>query len=891
VLSLFLLTTAAFAKEPASASSLDQFVGGVKKKTLSNGLTVITREAPGSGVVAINTWVKAGYFHEPDEVAGMAHLFEHMFFKGSKKFPGGEQISQELAGVGGLSNAGTIYDTTNYYFVLPKESFERGLEIQADAVANPLFDEAELKKEAEVVVEESNRKYDNPPAVSAERMYATMFQSHRMKRWRIGSNEVLRNIKRENLLAFFETLYRPQNMIVTVVGDVKHDDAVRAVERTFGKLPKGTLKKQGGPSEPAQTEFRYGQSSADMRQGYTVIGWHTPGARHKDEVALSLLASILGEGRASRLFRNVVGPTGAATANASNFTFEDVGVFQVDASFDEKNRAETDRKLIQEVERIKKNGPSAYELQLAKNRLESGIVLGLQHVLGQAQTLGNAEAQGDYRIISTDLAKLQALTSQEIVDVARRYLTVENMTLYHYRPKGTEELTRDAALAFVQQAASAATPAQEIATVVPAAPAPVRSASTLRGPLTSKLSNGATLVVHERPGAPVVTAGVYFRGGRNQENSRIAGITQLMQRAMRRGTSSRSAEQLDREIEFLGTQIGTSLDRDFFGFVVSAVSRNIRPAVALMSDVVMNPTFPAEGITQEKSLQKGTIKRSTDSATTRPFQLFDEVFYRNHPYGLPAEGYTSSVDALDTGALRGWWARNVTSDDALVVIVGDITLDDAKELAETSFGKLPKRTAAAVTAATDLAITPAQRAETVEFRDRKQSAIVIGFPAVPESHPDYVRLRLLQGIASGQAGTLFTELRSKRSLAYTVFANVATAGQGGAFMAYLASEASKEEEAKKGLLTELRRLQNDAFGEPELARAKSYLAGVTRIQQQTNPAFAADYAHNYFYGLGLDFTNKMVAEAQKLTAEELKQAAAKYFSNENYVVAVLRGKS
>ena len=117
-------------------------------------------------MVAIDTWVKAGYFHEPDEVAGMAHLFEHMFFKGSKKFPGAEEISQELAAVGGDSNAGTIYDSTNYYFVVPRAGFARALDIMADAVANPLFDAGELDRESEVVIEESNRKLDNPPALT-----------------------------------------------------------------------------------------------------------------------------------------------------------------------------------------------------------------------------------------------------------------------------------------------------------------------------------------------------------------------------------------------------------------------------------------------------------------------------------------------------------------------------------------------------------------------------------------------------------------------------------------------------------------------------------------------------------------------------------------------------
>jgi predicted Zn-dependent peptidase len=229
-----------------TGSALDPFLSGVERTVLPNGLTVLFRPQSGSGVVAINTWVKAGYFHEPDEVAGMAHLFEHMFFKGSKSFPGAEQIAQEVTGVGGQLNAGTIYDSTNYYFVLPIEGFRRGLEIQADAIMNPNFDQEELDKESEVVIEESNRKLDNPPAVSLERMFATAFESHRIRRWRIGSNEVLRSIDRDDLVEFFQTLYRPENMILTITGDIGSDEVSKVVGETFARIPRGELKKGRG---------------------------------------------------------------------------------------------------------------------------------------------------------------------------------------------------------------------------------------------------------------------------------------------------------------------------------------------------------------------------------------------------------------------------------------------------------------------------------------------------------------------------------------------------------------------------------------------------------------------------------------------------------------------
>lgn len=888
ILILLLFSTATFA-QPKSTSALDQYLAGVKKRTLPNGLTVITREVPGSGVVAINTWVKAGYFHEPDEVAGMAHLFEHMFFKGSKKFPGAEQISEELSAAGGRSNAGTIYDTTNYYFLLPKENLRRALEIQADAIANPLFDANELKKESEVVIEESNRKRDNPPAVSSELMYATAFTQHRFKRWRIGSNEVLRNINRDNLLAFFDTLYRPQNMILVVAGDITHDGALQAINDTFGKIPKGTLNKRRGPVEPPQNEFRFGQSQADLRQGYTVIGFQTGGIDSPDEVTLDVLAAILGQGRSSRFFRNVVGPAAASTASAGQLTFEDIGMLEIDATFDEKNRAEVERRLIQEIERLKSSGPTDFELQLAKNRVESSAVLGLEDVLNQAQTLGQAETRGGYMTLAGDLRAMQTLTAKDITEAARKYLTTNRMTLYQYRPKGAPETTREAALQFVNEAIASAPETQMESVALNVPNSAVKSATGIKTAQKQKLANGATLIVEERAGAPIVSAGIYFRRGRSNENSANAGITSLMTRSMRRGTSTRAAEQIDREIEFLGTQIATQVQHDSFGFSVTALTRNFRSAFALVSDVVLNPTFPEKGVAEDKHLQKASMRRGYDSAIQRPSEMVYEAFYRNHPYALPADGYVSSVDAITPAALRDWWERHVVADDAVIVIVGDIAAEDAVNVAQELFGNLRKRTTAEPTQLAP--VMPAARSEANEFRDRKQSAIGVAFPTVPITHPDWVHLRMLQQIGSGLSGTLFNELRSKRSLAYTVFGRQESDSQAGLFYAYLAGEASKEAQSKSGLVEELRRMAKDAVTDENVARAKSALSGSIRINMQTNTVRQTVYGQDAILGLGLDNTQRVLDAAKKLTADELRKTAEKYFATENYVMAVVKGNA
>jgi zinc protease len=881
------LASLAHAADGGDLQLLDTFLRGVQKEVLPNGLTLITREDRGSGVVAINTLVKAGYFNEPDEVAGMAHLFEHMFFKGSKRFPGSEQIAREISSIGGRTNAGTIYDSTSYYIVVPREGFQRAVEIQADAVMNPLFDPQELAKEAEVVIEESNRKLDNPAAVSLERMFATQFTQHRMRRWRIGSNEVLRNIERDDLLAFFETLYRPENMIVSIAGDVGREEARAIVLDSFGTMPRGTLDKQRGPSEPAQTEFRYGSSTADMSQGYSVLGWHAGGVGSPDEMALDLLASILGQGRSSRLFVNAVGSGAANTSSAAHYTFDDVGVFFVQSTFDEPNRAEADRRVLAEVERLKAHGPTDEELQRAKNLFESAIAFSLQDALGQARTLADSEANYGYAALSERLRQLNALTRDDLTRVARRYLTVDGLTLYHYAPTGTALPGRDAALASVRAAAAAVPPAPAAASAGKP-PVPVEAATADEEAAEMKLANGMTLVVKPRTGAPVVSVSVYFPGGRTAEDSGNAGITSLMARSLQKGTRSRSGQEIDRQVEFLGTSLDVEVDADYFGLGIDLLARNYRAGLDLLADMLLNPAFPEEGVMAEKQLQLGAIRRAYDSSSQRPLELALEALYRGHPYGLPASGYESSLARLGKPEVQDWWASRVAADGALVVVVGDISSADAKQSIEAAFKSLPRRSSAAPLPA---ATTPLPaRLDVIEYRDRKQSAMAYAFPGVPRSHPDWARLRLLRYVTSGLAGTFFAELRGRRSLAYTVFAGDFPNASAGAFIAYIATEAAKEDEAREALLAELRRLGEDGFGAGEVSTAQSYYAGSTLIALETNSAQAADLARNWFCGLPLDYTRQSVAAAGELTVAELQDAARRYLTGDRFALAIVRGK-
>ena len=876
------------ARTSKAAAPGEEFVATVRRTVLPNGLTVLIREQKGSGIVAVNTWVKAGYFHEPDEVAGMAHLFEHMFFKGSKAYPGPEAIAEAISSAGGRTNAGTIYSYTTYYAVLPKENLAKGIEIQADAIANPLFDPAELKKEAEVVIEESNRKLDNPGPVAFERMIATSFTQHRIRRWRIGSNEVLRNIRRDNLMQFFETLYRPENIIVVIAGDVSASEALAVVERTFGSIPRGQLRKERGPAEPPQSAFRFGRSEADIKEGHTVLGWHTVPENHADEVALDVLAGLLGQGRSSRFYRGVVGPQGASQVSASHFNFEDVGLFSVSATHPEANRAQVERRVIEELERMKRFGPTAYELAQAKNAAQVSFLGEMETALGQVEALALYESRGSYRDIATRLARLDAVTADEIRDAARRYLATERLTLYHYQPKGSAAVTPAAAEERIRQAQAAAVTAPP-PLALPDLTNHVRAA-TADAPLrTFRLSNGATLAVQQRSGTPMVSTRVFFRGGRTQETAGNAGITRLMQAVMRRGTASRSAEAIDREIEFLGTQVSAYTQDDGFGFGFDTLTRFFEPALAVAVDVMLNPTFPEEGIAREKALQVAALRRSLDSAIERPLQLFRSAMFPGHPYGLPEHGTEATIASLDRAALQGWWKSSLAADRALIVVVGNADAEDVRRVVEDKLAALPRTVG--TLAAAPAPRPPAAMTEAIEVRDRKQTAMVIGFPAAAPASTDWHALRLAQSMASGLSGTFFRELRSRQSLAYVVFAGPQGHAQQGTFFGYLAGEAAKEQTARNALLAELRKLRDAGVREEDLARAKSYFAGSTRIGRESSSALAGEYGRNYVLSVPLDHVDLTLRTVPGISVADLRAVAQRYFSGDNYVYAAVRGST
>ncbi|MEO7965012.1 MAG: pitrilysin family protein, partial [Gemmatimonadaceae bacterium] len=415
----------------------------VQRTMLRNGLTVLVREDHSAPVAAVVTYVKAGYFDETDDVSGIAHVLEHMFFKGTPTRGVGD-IARQTKASGGFLNAATIYDHTSYYAVLPTAGFDAGLEVQADAYANSLIDADELRRELEVIIEEAKRKEDNAGAVTTETLFELLHDRHRMRRWRIGREAPLRTLTQRDLLAFYRNFYRPSNTILVVAGDVAADVIIPRIESLYGHLSDGAIKRSPGMQEIGSTARRYRERSGDIAQSQVAFGWRTPGTRHDDTPLLDVAASVLAAGRSSRLYRAVRERQLASSVSSYNYTPTEIGVFVMHAEGESERTREAARAMWGELTLARTEGFSDGELERSRRLFESRWLRRLETMEGQANYLAEWEALGDWALGDAYAERLISATPGSVLGAVQRHLTSDDVGIMVYRPESAAPFSADA---------------------------------------------------------------------------------------------------------------------------------------------------------------------------------------------------------------------------------------------------------------------------------------------------------------------------------------------------------------------------------------------------------------------------------------------------------------
>ncbi len=902
--------------EPGISASEATFhvAGDVVRDALPNGLTLLVKENHNVPVVAVLATVPVGYFHEPDRLNGISHVIEHMLFKGTVQRPQDEQIAREVRELGGILNAGTYYEETSYYIVAPSQHFERVMEIQADALQNSLFDPDELAKEIEVIVQESLQKRDNPTAMLIESLYALAFDRHRLGRWRIGHPETLRALRREDLVQFVQETYRPENIILTVVGDVETAQVQALAHRYWGTMPRGAFHREASPEEPSHSGFRYRRMVGETRQRLLLLGLPAPPILHPDTPPLMILSAILSDGRSARLFRRLKEELQLVnSAWASYEGFEQLGVFTLGAESIGDDLLPVEQALWAEVDRLRQETVNAEDLERIKTRVESRRLFAQEEVLGMARTLATYEALGDYHLTDTMLERLRVVTVEDVRRVANTYLDLSRAALLEYLPSTAAQRPEpsaqsiESALHAVEQTPATACPDVSII-MAPAAAQPTAGSGTSselppnaqrptpnahsRPPVAHAipLPGGGTLLYKPRRDLPLVSISALFRGGRRRETRANAGITNLMLKSGIKGTRSFQAEEIANRIEGLGSGIGMSLAPDYFGYGIKLRRDVLREGFAIFAEVMTQPIFAPEEVEREKQSIYAEIRRQQDNNFSLAYDLFTAACYGDqHPYGLPASGIAEAVAVLTPEDLVAWHAGHVVAENLVVGVVGDIDEAEAVALFADLLPISGAPDAAAWGATGTTLLTPNDPVERVTYRRKQQTAAVLGFPGASLFNADRYPLDLLAEITSGMGGRFFRSVRGENALAYQVTSFHRARLETGNFVAYTATSPENELRARDLLLRECRRLGHEPVTQTELAAAKAALVGEHVIGTQTFGAQAGELAAVGIYGLPPEEPERYLARISAVSAEEVQAAAHRYLQADRYWLGVVRG--
>lgn len=407
------------------------------EKQLTNGMRLIVQEDKRAPTAVHMVWYRVGAMDEKDGDSGVAHMLEHMMFKGTKRVPAG-QFNKIVAEAGGRDNAFTSTDYTAYFQLVPKEALPRMMALEADRMANLQIEPHEFASEAKVVMEERRlRTEDSPESLVHETLNAGAFQAHPYRRPVIGWMDDLTHLTWQDVRAWYRDWYAPNNAFLLVVGDVDHRQVFRDAEKTYGRLPAKSLPARKPQSEPVQKGIRRLTVKAPAKLPYLAMAWKVPKlhdvAADRDPYALEVLAGILDGSEAARLAKSLV--RGQRIAQSVGAGYEAIqrgeALFVLDGQPAEGHSvAELETALRTELARIGEQGVTEEELARIKTQIVAGQVYKRDSMMAQAMEIGRFEASGfHWRDYDQLLDRLRSVSAEEVRAVARKYFSDDQLTV------------------------------------------------------------------------------------------------------------------------------------------------------------------------------------------------------------------------------------------------------------------------------------------------------------------------------------------------------------------------------------------------------------------------------------------------------------------------------
>ncbi len=881
---------------PAESSAIALPTIKYEKYTLANGLVVILSEDHRLPLVSTNIWYHVGPANELPGRTGFAHLFEHMMFEGSKHVPGNSHIRYlEAAGASDL-NGTTDFDRTNYFETLPSNQLELALWLESDRMGYlpDKLDQASLTNQQDVVRNERRQSIENSPyGIVEEGVYHLLFpKNHPYHADVMGSHADIQAAKLEDVRNFFKLYYAPNNASLAIVGDFDPAQAKQWVQKYFGPLKRGSPVPKITAVTPPITSERRAVIHDQVELPRVYMAWLTSPIFKPGDADADLASEILGGGKSSRLYKKLVYEKQIAldvSAFQQSLVLGSLFEIQVTArpgyTPDEMEKA-----VDEELAAFRKNGPTAVELERARNGIETGMIQGLERLGGFG---GVADRLNEYNhylgnpgYFPQDVHRYEAATTESIRAFAEQQLKPTARVVVYGIP-GKPDLGPDVPtpknLQKGQSTGGESVNADAAWRDNPPKPGPAH-AINLPVPDVFKLSDGLTVYYHYRPGLPVVAANLVFNTGSGDNPVDKPGLAGFTANMLQQGTQSRNATQIADEAALLGTGLVSTATMDSSSVGVSSLSKNFPGALDLISDVVLHPTFPPDEVERRRAsrLAAFTDERS-DPETIIVRTGISALFGPHSSFGYDNQGTEPSIKSMTRQDMVDFWKANYVPNNAALVVSGNIPVDELKSLAESKFGAW--KSSGMSPAETGTPETTKAKIIIVDRPGAQQTTMRLLQLGVQRSTPDYPALEVM----NSELGGLFSSrinlnLREEHGYTYgasSFFIYRRTLGYfvvGGGIRTDVTAPAVTE------ILKEVRRMIDTKMTPEELSLAKDSQSRSLPGLFETSSGEAGVLSQIFMYNLARDYFSALPERLNAVTAEDAEAVAKKYLHPDQLIL-------
>ncbi|HET9328472.1 MAG TPA: pitrilysin family protein, partial [Candidatus Eisenbacteria bacterium] len=816
--------------------------------------------------------------HEGYGETGMAHLLEHMVFKGSKKHT---NITQELAAHGTRPNGTTWVDRTNYFetFAATEENLDWALDLEADRMVNSFIAKKDLETEFSVVRNEFEIGENSPQRVLLERMMSTAYLWHNYGKSTIGSREDIERVPIENLQAFYRTWYQPDNAILVVAGKFDEARTLGKIATLFGAIPRP---KRTLPStwtvEPAQD----GERSVTLRRvGDTQVVaalYHVPAGSHPDFPAVDLLSFILGDSPSGRLHKALVEAKKASSVGSFAFRFHDPGVLVANAELrTEQSVDEARATMLKVLQDAAAQPPTADEVKRARDSRLKDWETVMRNSERAALQLSEWAAAGDWRLMFIHRDRLEKVTPEDVHRAAQTYLKPENRTLGTYLPtKATQRAPIPASpdvMALVQDYKGR----EALAAGEAFDPKPAAIESRV---VRSKIEPGISLVVvPKKTRGALANVSMVFRFGDEASLQGKAVAGELAASMLMRGTTKRSRQQIRDEADRLKAQLSVSGGPTAASVTLETTRENLADALRLAAEVLRQPAFPE---TELEQLRQENIT-SFENAKSDPGQKAFTAL-RKHLYPYPATDPRAALSpderiplykAAKLADVRAFHQEFYGASSAQIAVVGDCDAAEVKKLVQELFGGWTNKKPFARLATKSEDRPPLRDA--IAAPDKESATFAGGLRiAMRDDHADYPGMVLgnyMTG-ASGLNSRLAMRLRQKDGICYGVGSSYSASAfdQDAQFSSQGIYAPQNREKFTTGYIEEITKVLDKGFTPEEIAEAKKGLLQRRELSRSLDRELAQALVIREYEGRTLSWDETLEKRIEALTPDQILKA-------------------